>query len=1061
MNAPIQEFLERGGVRVVEQGPDVVYTHNSMDPAGKYNIDRSISMEFWELYCKELYDYNVNAEKAQKEILELRNNNTVPEDFKKRRTSFLRRKALQFRSTLSEKPETTMPVLGDIDFRFEFGPNHPIKEPPESNIFTESHLKKVVSIYMRVLRSLDYSKSFISKDLDCFVLTKKRPYVCWNDEHTSGYFKNGFHIHFPFFHMKQSHQDQYVYKRVLEIAKEEHLFDNDPLILDDESEFALDPASLNRVFDTGVAGKHWLLYGSKKELKMESEPYLLHSIYRYENENNIQKIELTKCLEDRMVYKPNGQVLRFLPDNVNLDDISDPDEFMEACKEQEERMKFWLPLILSVRRYNLNDQTYIVKNQVQINQIKIKPRTQVNISDADKENSIAELERAAQILEFVKVERSIEYNSWTRIGWALYNISHGLQEGLDVFLQFSQRAGHHYDYASCVSHWENAEQSSAQRDAKLKLKCIIDYAKQDDPERFKEWESAKLREQFEDSRYNSQVEFAQFLYNRLKHKYICASERNNVWYEFQEHRWVRIDTGTEFYLAMIEELRPELKRNLQDLQRRKIDDPNNANLDANIAALSKLLNQKLGSKSFLDQIFGLCRKYFLVPQFEDKLDQNFYLTGFNNGVLDLTFQWNEEKQCKEMVGFRAGRPEDFVSKTTNIDFQLFDDSDPLLKEVRTFFVKVFPRPDVREYMYYYCGSILRGGNYNKTFSVFSGKGDNAKSVFVELLEKTLGTYMTKLPVTFLTQKRVGSSAATPETARLKGVKFVALEEPSENEMINSGTLKNYTGNDSTYERGLFSEPKEVKQSAKMALICNKLPNINSSDPALWIRVRRVLFESYFPKDLNLVPKRVEDQMRKKIFARDETLSERLPRYAPAFAYLMFLYYKRSLVRKIQDPQAVTDSTEEYRADNCTYIQFSRSELVRCGPENEIETEEMYNKYKAWFVDYYNTNKSMPNRATFMTDCTRALGIPMNGKFVGWREKTDTDLRNSETGARRTELSTEYVNQSLREIGLEVIEQEEDQPEGDEYTLNFNLLNLSGGDEPNDEEVDPLGSELIS
>jgi hypothetical protein len=83
---------------------------------------------------------------------------------------------------------------------------------------------------------------------------------------------------------------------------------------------------------------------------------------------------------------------------------------------------------------------------------------------------------------------------------------------------------------------------------------------------------------------------------------------------------------------------------------------------------------------------------------------------------------------------------------------------------------------------------------------------NGKSLSVELFEKTLGQYCCKFPVTLLTQKRTASSAATPEIARAKGRRFAVLQEPSEDERLNVGQLKELSGGDVVQTRELFKAP---------------------------------------------------------------------------------------------------------------------------------------------------------------------------------------------------------------------------------------------------------------
>ena len=51
--------------------------------------------------------------------------------------------------------------------------------------------------------------------------------------------------------------------------------------------------------------------------------------------------------------------------------------------------------------------------------------------------------------------------------------------------------------------------------------------------------------------------------------------------------------------------------------------------------------------------------------------------------------------------------------------------------------------------------------------------------------------------------------------------------------------------------------------AKVILICNALPNVDSEDQATWNRIKILPFESIFPKDKKIIPKSIEEQYKRK------------------------------------------------------------------------------------------------------------------------------------------------------------------------------------------------------
>ncbi len=102
-----------------------------------------------------------------------------------------------------------------------------------------------------------------------------------------------------------------------------------------------------------------------------------------------------------------------------------------------------------------------------------------------------------------------------------------------------------------------------------------------------------------------------------------------------------------------------------------------------------------------------------------------------------------------------------------------------------------------------------------------------------------------LPIALLTQKRAASNSAQGELERTKGRRFAVMQEPSEQDKINIGFMKELSGNDRILCRALYKEPYEFKPQFKMILTCNELPEVPSDDGGTWRRIRVIEFLSKF------------------------------------------------------------------------------------------------------------------------------------------------------------------------------------------------------------------------
>jgi phage/plasmid-associated DNA primase len=88
---------------------------------------------------------------------------------------------------------------------------------------------------------------------------------------------------------------------------------------------------------------------------------------------------------------------------------------------------------------------------------------------------------------------------------------------------------------------------------------------------------------------------------------------------------------------------------------------------------------------FKENVMKECRELFLDEEFANKVDENKNLIAFSNGVFDtLTFE------------FRDGKPEDYISFCTNLEFHPDrpHDSYPCWQELNKFIQDVLPDPDV-------------------------------------------------------------------------------------------------------------------------------------------------------------------------------------------------------------------------------------------------------------------------------------------------------------------------------------------------------------------------------
>lgn len=232
---------------------------------------------------------------------------------------------------------------------------------------------------------------------------------------------------------------------------------------------------------------------------------------------------------------------------------------------------------------------------------------------------------------------------------------------------------------------------------------------------------------------------------------------------------------------------------------------------------------------------------------------------------------------------------------------------------------------------------------------------NGKSKILELFVHAFGNYTIKFPITLLTGKRAASNACTPEILQSKGKRFGYFEEPSENERINTGILKEFTGGDKIKTRGLHKDPIEFKPQFKTALLCNDVPKAPPNDTGYWRRTEVIEFKSRFCEN----PKESFE------FPIDKNLSEKMKNWKELFmALLLDVYYERYKKEGIKVPYEVIKFTLEYQKQCDLYSDFIVENLeITNSMSDTINISELYDEFKIWYENTFSNHK-YPSKIEF-------------------------------------------------------------------------------------------------
>ena len=462
---------------------------------------------------------------------------------------------------------------------------------------------------------------------------------------------------------------------------------------------------------------------------------------------------------------------------------------------------------------------------------------------------------------------------------------------------------------------------------------------------------------------------AQVLFHIFKDKYVCVSIKNKCWYEYINHRWYEIDSGSSLRMEISRKMHFEYLKRIQELvaiiQTMEQTDDKFNKMKGKLSRLTTIA-QTLKKTVWKNNIMREACELFYEKDFLNKLDENPYLLCFNNGVLDF-----KEKN------FRAGRPEDYISKCTNIDYiTLTKDHQDTLNEINVFMEQLFPNNDLRKYMWEHLASVLIGTQENQTFNIYTGSGRNGKSCLVDLMSKMLGTYKSTVPSTLITQSRPTIGSTSSEIVALMGTRYAVMQEPSKGDKINEGIMKEITGGDPIQGRALFKDTVTFIPQFKLVVTTNVLFDIGSNDDGTWRRIRKCDFQSKFLehpyKDETHFP---QDQFPYQ-FKLDKKLDKKFDIWAPVLASMLVnIAYETN--GNVKDCDIVMASSNEYREGQDYLAEFVK-EKVLSSEGDKIQKTELVQTFREWYQTNYG--KKMPKAKEITDYMDRRFGVYKKG---GW------------------------------------------------------------------------------
>ena len=545
--------------------------------------------------------------------------------------------------------------------------------------------------------------------------------------------------------------------------------------------------------------------------------------------------------------------------------------------------------------------------------------------------------------------RYTNYADWIAVGQCLKNLHPELN---DLWHEFSAK-GEGYKFPEAETKWNSF--GYRVDGAKLGLGSLRHWSREDNPDGYKKVEDANvdalMRRSAETATEN---DVARVIHAKYRDEFKCAKFGQNIWYRYKDHIWNETDRGIALQVRLSKDvsdmyLDKELAEAMKLRSLEKCDskegDPSCEHCQAeNQKKAYSNIRLKLKRTGFKESVMKECRELFLDEQLALKLDENKNLIAFENGIFD----------CSTME-FRDGKPEDYVSFSTKITYdpEKHHSTYDCWAELDRFLRSILPNENVRKYFLRHLSTCLSGGNEAQKFHILTGSGSNGKSMLMNLMATAFGDYCCKAPISLLTQQRNKSAAAAPELVRMKGRRFVTMQEPDEQVPLNTGLMKELASCEKITARDLYAGSKQMIDfdiQARFHLACNEKPKVNTTDGGTWRRLIVIDFPMKFvpePRSPNELP--IDESIVQKVVSEE---------WATCFmAYLIHLYKEGNGWRKIVPPEEVMAYTNEYKEESDIIARFLREHCHREERMPGAEPEQVsWSTITTTFQDWKRSNE---------------------------------------------------------------------------------------------------------
>jgi putative DNA primase/helicase len=239
------------------------------------------------------------------------------------------------------------------------------------------------------------------------------------------------------------------------------------------------------------------------------------------------------------------------------------------------------------------------------------------------------------------------------------------------------------------------------------------------------------------------------------------------------------------------------------------------------------------------------------------------------------------------------------------------------------------------------GYCLTGSTREQCLFILYGNGSNGKSTFLDTVRAVFGDYAQHSRAeTFMKDRKSGG--IPNDVAALRGARLVTSSEPEQGAQLDESLIKEMTGDAAISARFMRQEFFTFMPTFKVLLATNHRPVIRGTDHGIWRRIRLVPFTET-----------IRDE------EKDRDLGKKLEAEADAILAWGIEGARLWSEHGLQEPAAVREATEDYRADMDVLADFVSEKCALHGVSTNTEL------YKA-FMEWQQANGEKPRSQKWLT-----------------------------------------------------------------------------------------------